>query len=72
MGDVGFHDLPLRWLWLTGWLAGWLAGWQLLAGWVVRISPIYTQMLFGVYNVVCQRALEGIPYLGFGLWVRRR
>eukprot|EP01043_Picozoa_sp_COSAG02_P046777 COSAG02_NODE_4410_length_5388_cov_2.471167_6_plen_284_part_00 len=28
------------------------------------------QLLFGVYNVVCQRALEGIPFLGFGLWVR--
>ncbi len=28
------------------------------------------QLLFGVYNVVCQRALAGIPFLGFGLWVR--
>ena len=33
------------------------------------VSWLRTQMLFGVYNVVCQRALDGIPFLGFGLWV---
>ena len=38
---------------------------QMLMG---HLAMAAAQMLFGVYNVFCQRALDGIPFLAFGLW----